>query len=218
MIHARDVVKDGAPDWYEPTAHAGLRRAASGEWTGGDPDEGRLDPPQLAALAAVLQGFTDPDAVTAAFWNGSSWEGSVALTLWVRGRWNPRAAWEEHRLRRVSATPTEADIDPAVLHGPLLVLPNREHLLLAGSLADVAALATGTATADVDPFRPGTRSPWLLWPDDHAWCVATEVDLDSTLVGGPRALVDAVLADETLEAFEVDVDDSLGAFADEVNQ
>lgn len=208
---------DPWPDGYDPAVHVGLRRAAAGEWAGGDPDEGSLDPSQLAALVAVLRGFTDPDAVTAAFWTGSSWEGGIALTLWVPGRRTPVAAWRERRLRRVAATPTGADIDPAVLHGPLLVLPNREHLLLAGSLADVAALATATATADVHPFRPGSRTPSLLWPDDRAWCVATDVDLDSTLVGGPRALVDAVLADETLEAFEVDVDDSLGAFADEVN-
>ena len=28
------------------------------------------------------------------------------------------------------------------------------------------------------------RSPNLFWPSDHAWCVATEIDLLFTLVAG----------------------------------
>ena len=30
--------------------------------------------------------------------------------------------------------------------------------------------------------------PNLWWPDDRAWCVASEIDLDYTLVGGPDEL------------------------------
>lgn len=38
------------------------------------------------------------------------------------------------------------------------------------------------------------------------------------MVGGPRALVDAVLADHTLEAFGVHEDDSLAFDGDTVNR
>jgi hypothetical protein len=199
------------------------RRGQPGEWPGGDPVEGALDHEQLTALVGLLRGFTDPDTVTAAFWNGSSWEGGRLLaTAWAEGR---TPLWRVPPLRRLAAArrmrqgpPTGPDIDPAVLASPRLELPAREYILLAGALDDVATLATGTATADVAPFRPGDRTPSLLWPDDHSWCVATEVDLDSTLVGGPDALIDAVLADATLEAFGVSQDDRLGAFDDEVNR
>jgi len=60
-------------------------------------------------------------------------------------------------------------------------------------------------------------SPNLLWPADLAWCVATEIDCDSTLVGGSRALVDAICADDALEAFEVTEDDDLTWTGDTVN-
>lgn len=33
------------------------------------------------------------------------------------------------------------------------------------------------------------HSPSILWPDDHGWAIATEIDFDSTLVAGTRALV-----------------------------
>jgi hypothetical protein len=61
------------------------------------------------------------------------------------------------------------------------------------------------------------QSPNQWWSDDHSWCVATEIDFDSTLVAGSRALVDAVLADERLEAFVVGPDDDLTSRGDRVN-
>jgi hypothetical protein len=47
--------------------------------------------------------------------------------------------------------------------------------------------------------------------------VQSEVDLDSTVVGGSRALVDELLASPDLEAWEVERGDSLEAWADEIN-
>lgn len=43
----------------------------------------------------------------------------------------------------------------------------------------------------------------IIWPDDHAWVLVTEVDFDSTIVAGPRPLIDALVADPTLEALEI---------------
>jgi len=202
-------------DWY-PEGQVG-RRGEPREWPGGNPMEGELDQVQLPALVDVLRPHTHPDAVTAAFWVGSSWEGSIVLTAGVRA---PRTPLRGARIRRPRGQAIERfgpALYDAVLAGPQLELPNREYYLFAGSLDDVADLADGSATADVTPFAPGSRTPSLLWPDDRTWCVATEVDFDSTLVGGPRALVDAVLADETLEAFEVIEADSLAYDGDEVN-
>ena len=169
---------------------------------------GSVVPRGFDAYARVLHRASDgasvPDReVTAGFWEGSGWQGAVWLT----------SAGDEGR----AGLPTGAFIDPAVLEGPILDLPNRRYFLVAGTLDDLAALAIGAATADVTPFNPGSRTPSLLWPDDHAWCVATEVDLDSTLVAGSRQLIDAVLADETLEALEVVEADSLMVDGDQVN-
>lgn len=94
-----------------------------------------------------------------------------------------------------------------VLDGPTLELPGREYWTFA------CTLATADAPGRYDQWRPGDRAGWqspqLLWPQDRSWCVATEVDYDSTLVGGSRRLVERVLADARLEAFEVDPADDV---------
>lgn len=41
--------------------------------------------------------------------------------------------------------------------------------------------------------------PGLWWPDDRAWCVATDIDLDSTYVGGGSELIAGLLAAPDLE-------------------
>jgi len=209
------------PDWYDPVLHAHARRGEPGEWLGNGPRMGRLDPVQLAAVVDVLRGFADPDAVTVAFWEGSSWQGGTPLVMWAPARRRHRHVPLLRRRVARRALPSldvDPDLDPEVLSGPRLELPGRDHVLFAGSLRDVAALADATATADVTPFRPDGRTPSLLWPDDRSWCLATEVDFDSTLVGGPRTLIDAILADPALEAFEVGEDDSLMHDGDAVNR
>lgn len=61
------------------------------------------------------------------------------------------------------------------------------------------------------------QSPSEWWPADRAWATSNDTDLDSTLVGGSRALVDDLLADERLEALPWPVDGSLWSDADTVN-
>lgn len=62
-----------------------------------------------------------------------------------------------------------------------------------------------------------TQSANLVWPKDHSWCVATEIDWDSTLVAGSAAVVRALLADRRIESFPVDYRDDLSWFGDTIN-
>jgi hypothetical protein len=47
--------------------------------------------------------------------------------------------------------------------------------------------------------------------------VASEIDFDSTLVGGTEQLIGAILAEPGLDAWAVDPDDSLAYDADKIN-
>jgi hypothetical protein len=53
-----------------------------------------------------------------------------------------------------------------------------------------------------------------IWPADHSWLVATEIDFDSTLVGGPQVLIDALVASAELEVLQIDAD---AQYEDEIN-
>lgn len=78
--------------------------------------------------------------------------------------------------------------DPAGL--PVIKLPDREMVLLCGSLS---AAASNLAA------EPWEQSANLWWPDDRAWCVATDLDFKSTYIGGAQPLINALLRDDTLE-------------------
>ncbi len=53
------------------------------------------------------------------------------------------------------------------------------------------------------------QSANLWWPEDRAWCVHTEIDLNTTYVAGSQGLIDAILASEKLEAYQLEPTDEL---------
>jgi hypothetical protein len=62
------------------------------------------------------------------------------------------------------------------------------------------------------------QSPNLFWPADRAWCVASEIDFDSTLLGGTVDLIGAILHSPTFDAWPVVPADSLTLDADQINK
>jgi len=46
-------------------------------------------------------------------------------------------------------------------------------------------------------------SPEYIWPSDKSWCACSDYDLGFTFVGGPQALISAILASKELEGFQV---------------
>jgi hypothetical protein len=93
-----------------------------------------------------------------------------------------------------------------------VALPGRNYLLYRGPLD--AALEMGHSPS-ADWFLP--QSPNIFWPDDASWCVATEIDLPYTYVGGSRDLVDDLLIDVRLEVWEADLDDPIAFDTDLLN-
>jgi hypothetical protein len=61
------------------------------------------------------------------------------------------------------------------------------------------------------------QSPNQWWPQDHAWCVASEIDIDSTLVAGPDDLIAEITTHPELEAFAVKPTDDLTLAGDQIN-
>ena len=89
---------------------------------------------------------------------------------------------------------------------PHVKTPGREHVLLRGSIDMVGAAGSNEVSG-----------PSIWWPDDHAWCVATEIDLDSTYVGGSAECIAALLANSRLETLPARIDDRVDAGADTIN-
>jgi len=121
---------------------------------------------------------------------------------------------------------------------PLLALPaGRDHIILAGPLSAVTQITyawSSNSTSfkmismfgkdeqqSLKPTQPDhlrREAPNLIWPADKSWFVASEVDFDSTLVGGTDKLIATILESSRLEAWQVQPSDSLAISADKINR
>jgi hypothetical protein len=59
-------------------------------------------------------------------------------------------------------------------------------------------------------FGKWGQTPNLWWPEDRTWCVASEIDLSWTYVGGSSDLVESLVVDDQIEALAVGPGGSLG--------
>jgi hypothetical protein len=158
-------------------------------WPGSDPKRGHLGPELLGPLCDLLAAHTAiAENCYFCLWDGYS------------------------RTRGASAIPTSPALSSKDMRRSRVHLPGRDYALLAGPLS--AALQIGW-WHNADWFEP--HSPNLFWPNDHAWCTASEINSDSTLLGGPTELIDAILQTATFDSWPVEPDDSLAAYADRIN-
>ncbi len=220
------------------------------------PQEGRLDPAALAALAQVLAAHTTtPDAGGIAVWEGwgdivgAMRVASGSTTLFGGGGMPRRyadyaadegdgpdgAVADQHRhwlsasLHDFFNNPFQKPTwQPGILsdeisRGPRLQLPDRDHVLFRGGIDEFTdptwPARMPWAEPDLDPHNATfVTSPSLVWPDDRAWVVVTEIDYDSTIVAGAADLVAAIVADPRLEAAQISAGADLTWDADEVNR
>lgn len=151
------------------------------------PRRGTLDPDELTALIQLLSAHTSqPESCWFAIWDGYGWiQGPPAVApLQARSPKQPRP-----RRRH----------DEQGAH-PRIHIPGRSFLLWQGPIEEAATFCG----------PPIWQSPNLWWPHDRAWCVASEIDLYSSYVGGPQALIDRILRDPRVEALPANLGDSIG--------
>jgi hypothetical protein len=191
-----------------------------GGWELNPPEEGRLEPRLLARLMRLAgSSTTTPEELTVGMWDGWAWgrPGSTAALVregaTARER---RAADAEVRAQGVAAV--DPHVARALAAGPLLELPDRRYVLLRATAEELSD-PTWPERAGIG-WHHGLEGPMpqLVWPADRAWCVASEIDWDSTLVGGSHELIRAVLEDGALEAVRVDPSDDLTWDGDRLNR
>ena len=158
----------------------------------------RLYDQMLTRLSAHT---TTPDTTWFCLWDGWGWvEGGEAMGV-VSASTGPGAP----------PPPTVPPaFDPAIMKGPRVSIPGREYVLLRGPIDSWESLFERPEIHEV------WQSPSLMWPDDRSWCLVTEIDFDSTYIGGSARLVTELLSDPELEAFPADPEDPADG-ADEIN-
>lgn len=199
------------------------------------PMEGELEPAHLAAIAAHLADHTQtPDSGFAALWEGrGGLLGFFGITpsrsfLTFTDDPNHQAMLDRSArdpFNNVFRRPTwqEGILSREISEGQRFELPGRDHVLFSApprAFADpewVLHVPWRDRPAEEHGFPPSAQSPSLLWPEDRSWVMVSEVDFDSTIVAGSPALVEALCADERLEALPIPEGADLTWGADTVN-
>jgi hypothetical protein len=174
------------------------------------PLEGDLPSEQLKALVEVLRTFTaTPSVCWFAVWEGYGFFGGGVSLSWspdedpaiVRARERAELERARRAAAQLDAVPKLA-IHPSPEGGAM-----RSYFIFRGSIDAASGLE----------FNGLGQAPNLWWSNDRAWCVATEIDGYSTYVGGSARCVEAILADQRLEALPSSVDLRFDLWSDRVN-
>jgi hypothetical protein len=181
-----------------------IKGEGAGRTYGAEPRMGALEPELVGALAELLRHHTQsPERCWFCVWEGG-WvqgPGSVLVSFGT-------PVYERAEIQREWASGWERSFSGDVSTAPRVRLPGRDYVLLEGPLDAVGEIGASTHWQGKSWFEP--ESPNLWWPDDRAWCVATEIDLDSTYVGGSATMIRELLSDSRFDALEVRAADQRG--------
>ncbi|MHB8589261.1 MAG: hypothetical protein ACYDA0_10465 [Candidatus Dormibacteraceae bacterium] len=166
------------------------------------PRNGVLAEARMRALAGLLSKHTSTgDRCWFCLWEGYGYinRGGVIEVRAYRdslaGRW---ARWRHEHLHVEFRKPQH----PRISIKRVTPNPQRSYLLFSGPVTKAAGWQDG---------------PNLLWPDDRAWCVASEIDFAYTYIGGSKELIDEILKDPALEALPSDVAHGISYYSDKIN-
>ncbi|MFI5086032.1 MAG: hypothetical protein ACHP7K_08890 [Actinomycetales bacterium] len=216
----RDVTEQQGTRWHPRMQWASVAGSLAGAvyrggyWDAADPRPGILDPTQRSLLARVLTAHTGtPQDAYFALWEGYGWlHSGASVTVVYTG--DGEGTGEDREALAAREALNRPAFAAGQLDAPRLDIADgcRAYHLFRGPVADYAGDTWGSV-------QPAAReqSANLAWPADRRWCLATEIDFDSTLIGGSAALVDAVVAHPGLEAARVTPGTSLQWNADTVN-
>ena len=182
------------------SAYARLRLIPDPDHAGQEEHDAEIDddaPSESAQLRAVLQVLErhtrTPDDCYFCLWDGwgaAIYGGDGARILDLR----------------TGTTRPGPQIAPAfphsVLHGPKVVVPNRAYFLFHGKISELG----DWDAAENWPGQPRSDmpDPAFIWPADHAWCIANDVDPHWIGIGADTPAIDRLLAHPFLDVVPAD--------------
>lgn len=105
--------------------------------------------------------------------------------------------------RTVRSGPLIAPAFPdAILNGPKFVVAAYRYILFHGRLADFG----DWGAAEMWPGEPRSHmpDPAFVWPADHSWCIANDVDPHWAGIGGDEPAIQDLLAESRLDVVRAD--------------
>lgn len=92
-------------------------------------------------------------------------------------------------------------------------LPLRSFFLFRGALKDAEMWGTPTQAGIWSrPEFSGGGTPAFVWPSDHTWCVAADIDPHWSGIGATVPVIERLIADRRLDAVVADPDSAPPAY------
>ncbi len=181
--------------FHSIAAPAATGHADGPEPWNGEPRLGVLSKAQSGALTRLLARFTStPDACWFCIWEGYGYFTPGAFAPLKEGPSPRPARWRlKGRFPRPKGNLPERK---------RVSLPHRNYLLYRGPIGEAEGWEDG---------------PNLWWPDDRAWCVASEIDHPYSYVGGPQQLIDEILGNAEIESLPATPKDGILYSSDKIN-
>jgi hypothetical protein len=155
---------------------------------------------QLSTLFEVLANHTTtPDGCYFCVWEGFGGPATLASdddVVYIDDE--KPGAWLADAQPAVAPEPAL----PPNAHIPKVVVPNRAYWLFRGPLADSGSW--DTAEGLPGQFSLDAADPAFIWPADHAWCIARDVDPHWAGIGGHTLLINQLIADPHLDVVSAD--------------
>jgi hypothetical protein len=164
-----------------------------------EPRLGALSKGQAEALVLLLSKHTaTPSSCWLCLWDGYGYLHPGGMAPFVAAR--PPFARLRVGIRRLQLRMSMPRLPRP--EGPRVRLPGRDYLLFHAPVAAALGWDDG---------------PNLWWPEDRAWCVASEIDFPYTYVGGPQSLIDAIVGSPDIEALAATPADGINYDSDKIN-
>ena len=166
------------------------------------PDDDRSDVERIQLLLELLGAKSrTPNDCYFCLWDGYG-ELYAPSPISAARRHADRAS----NLEEPSARPGLAPVSfaaPPVLAAPKLVLPYRAYYLFRGALAESGEWGSRVQGRSGAVFVP---PPAFVWPADHAWCIANDVDPHWAGISASQAIIDELVAAPSLDVVPTDPD------------
>lgn len=173
--------------------------------TVGQPRRGELPVDLFTELIGVLtsEGSENASLYYLAYWTGWAWAAGF----------KPLSRGGLKRTGDGCRSPNDAEgLIRGDLSLPLLRIKGNDYRVLSGTAESVNSLKQ----QDHDCL-PGPHAPTMAWPHDRSWFLVTDIDFDSTLIGGSQAAMTTLSSWGGLTILPIELDYSLSADGDREN-
>lgn len=183
-----------------------------------EPNDGDPPPEVLSPLRRILARHTrTPDSCWFCLWEG--WGQLNQGATGVQIALPPDSTETRGEVIDRLGIWTGAAILPEVISLPRVELPGRGYFLLSGPLRSIIdeEMVAGSSEEGHPGVEFVSQPPSIFWPEDMSWCVASEIDLDSTYVAGSTELIAELLDEPALETWPATREDRIDWATDEIN-